>query len=50
MLWVIFAILLIAWLFGLIGTYQVGAWLWLLLVAAIVVLILQLASGRRVID
>ncbi len=50
MLWVIFAILLIAWLLGLIGTYQVGAWLWLLLVAAIVVLILQLASGRRVID
>jgi len=46
-LWTIFVILLIAWLLGLVGVYQIGAVIWLLLVAALVVLILQLASGRR---
>jgi hypothetical protein len=48
MLWLIFAILLVAWILGLVGTYTVGAWLWLLLVAAIIVLIIQLATGRTV--
>jgi hypothetical protein len=47
MLWIIFFILLIAWILGLVGTYQIGAFLWLLLVAALIVLIIQLASGRR---
>ena len=47
MLWTIFVILLIAWLLGLVGVYQIGAVIWLLLVAALVLLILQLASGRR---
>ncbi len=47
MLWLIFLILLIAWILGLVGTYQIGAFIWLLLVAAIIVLIIQLATGRR---
>ncbi len=47
MLWILFAILLIAWILGLIGTYQIGAFLWLLLVAALVVLVIQLITGRR---
>ena len=47
MLWTIFVILLIAWILGLIGVYQIGAIVWLLLVAALIVLILQLVSGRR---
>lgn len=47
MLWLIFFILLLAWILGLVGTYQIGAFLWLLLVAAIIVLIIQLATGRR---
>ena len=47
MLWIIFFILLIAWILGLVGTYQIGAFLWLLLVAALIVLIIQLATGRR---
>jgi len=47
MLWTIFVILLIAWILGLVGTYQIGAFVWLLLVAALVVLVLQLATGRR---
>jgi hypothetical protein len=47
MLWLIFFILLVAWILGLVGTYQLGAFIWLLLVAAIIVLIIQLATGRR---
>jgi hypothetical protein len=47
MLWTIFVILLIAWLLGLVGVYQIGSIIWLLLVAALVVLVLQLVSGRR---
>ncbi len=47
MLWFIFMILLVMWILGLVGTYQIGAWLWLLLVAAVIVLIVQLATGRR---
>ncbi len=47
MLWIIFLILLIAWILGLVGTYQIGAFIWLLLVAALIVLVIQLVSGRR---
>ena len=47
MLWTIFLILLIAWILGLVGTYQIGAFVWLLLVAALIVLLIQLATGRR---
>jgi hypothetical protein len=46
-LWTIFVILLIAWMLGLVGVYQIGSLIWLLLVAAVIVLILQLATGRR---
>ena len=49
MLWFIFLVLLVLWILGLVGTYQIGAWLWLLLVAAVIVLIVQLATGRRVV-
>jgi hypothetical protein len=49
MLWFIFFILLVAWILGLVGTYNIGAWLWLLLVVAIVVLVIQLFTGRRAI-
>jgi hypothetical protein len=47
MLWTLFVILLIAWILGLVGVYQVGSILWLLFVAAIVVLLIQLITGRR---
>ena len=47
MLWTLFVILLIAWILGLVGVYQIGAIIWLLLVAAVVVLIIQLLTGRR---
>jgi hypothetical protein len=47
MLWTIFVILLILWLVGIVSTYTLGGFIHLLLVAALVVLILQLVSGRR---
>ena len=47
MLWTIFVILLLLWLLGLVSSYTLGGFIHILLVIAIVVLILQLISGRR---
>lgn len=47
MLWLILLVLLIAWILGLAGTYQIGGFFWLLLVAVFIVLIIQFVSGRR---
>jgi hypothetical protein len=47
MLWTIFVILLVLWLLGLVSSYTLGGFIHILLVIAVVVLILQLISGRR---
>jgi hypothetical protein len=47
MLWTIFIILLIFWLFGMVSTYTIGGFIHILLVIALIVLVLQLISGRR---
>lgn len=47
MLWTIFVILLVLWLVGLVSSYTLGGFIHLLLLAAVIVLILQLISGRR---
>jgi Family of unknown function (DUF5670) len=47
MLYTIAVILLIAWVLGLVGTYTIGAFVHVLLVAAIVLFVLGLLSGRR---
>jgi Family of unknown function (DUF5670) len=47
MLWTIFIILLVLWLLGLVTSYTLGGFIHILLVIAIVVLIIQLLSGRR---
>ena len=47
MLWTIFVILLVLWLLGLVSSYTLGGFIHILLVIAIVVMILQLISGRR---
>jgi hypothetical protein len=47
MLWTIFVILLVLWLVGLVSSYTMGGFIHILLVIAIVVLIIQLISGRR---
>jgi hypothetical protein len=46
-LWTIFVILLVLWLVGVISSYTLGGFIHLLLVLALIVLILQLVSGRR---
>jgi uncharacterized protein DUF5670 len=48
MLYTIAVILLLAWLLGIIGTYTIGAFVHVLLVAAIVLFVLGLLGGRRV--
>jgi hypothetical protein len=47
MLWTIFVILLVLWLVGLVSFHAIGAYIHILLVLAIVVLLIQLISGRR---
>jgi hypothetical protein len=48
MLWTLFAILLILWLLGW-GFHIAGSFIHLLLVAALILLILNLVTGRRVV-
>ncbi|HYW74073.1 MAG TPA: lmo0937 family membrane protein [Pyrinomonadaceae bacterium] len=47
MLWTIFVILLVLWLVGLVSSYTMGGFIHLLLVLAIVVLVINLLTGRR---
>ena len=47
MLWTLFVVLLILWLLGLATATTLGGFIHVLLVIALVVLILQLLSGRR---
>ena len=47
MLWTIFVILLVLWLLGLVTSYTLGGFIHILLVIALVLLIIQLISGRR---
>jgi Family of unknown function (DUF5670) len=49
MLWTIFVILLVLWLLGLVSSYTLGGFIHILLVLAIVVLVINLLSGRRTI-
>lgn len=47
MLWTIFVILLVLWLLGLVSSYTLGGFIHILLVIALVVLVINLISGRR---
>jgi hypothetical protein len=47
MLWTIFVILLVLWLLGWVGFHALGAYIHILLVLALIVLAIQLFSGRR---
>jgi hypothetical protein len=49
MLWTLFVILLVLWLLGVTTAYTLGGLIHLLLVIALVSLIIQLLSGRRVV-
>ncbi len=47
MLWTIIVILFVLWLVGLITSYTAGGLLHLLLVAAVILFIINLFTGRR---
>jgi len=47
MLWTIFVILLVLWLLGVVSSYTVGGFIHILLVLALVVLLINIISGRR---
>jgi hypothetical protein len=47
MLWTIFIILLILWLVGVVSSYTLGGFIHLLLVIALVMLLINLITGRR---
>ena len=47
MLYTIAVVLLILWLLGLVSSYTLGGFIHVLLVIALVVIVLQLVSGRR---
>ena len=47
MLWTVFVVLLVLWALGFVSGYAIGGFIHLLLVLAVVVLIIQLISGRR---
>jgi hypothetical protein len=49
MLWTIFVILLVLWLLGLVSGVMFGGFVHLLLVLAVIVLVVQLLTGRRVV-
>ena len=47
MLWTIFVILLLLWLLGIVSSYTLGGFIHILLVVAIVMVLVNLISGRR---
>jgi hypothetical protein len=47
MLWTIFVILLILWLLGMVSSYTIGGFIHILLVLALVVLLINIITGRR---
>ncbi|HUD21717.1 MAG TPA: lmo0937 family membrane protein [Acidobacteriaceae bacterium] len=47
MLWTITIILFILWLLGLVSGYTLGGWIHILIVLAVIVLVINLLSGRR---
>lgn len=47
MLWTIFVILLVLWLLGIVTSYTLSGYIHILLVIAVVVLVINLISGRR---
>ena len=48
MLWTVFVILAVLWLLGVVTAYTMGGFIHVLLVIAVVALIFQLMSGRRI--
>lgn len=50
MLWTIAVVLLLLWALGLVSSYTMGGFIHVLLVAAVVVVLVRVITGRRVVD
>jgi hypothetical protein len=50
MLWTIAVVLVVLWALGLVTSYTMGGFVHVLLVAAVVVVLVRLITGRKVID
>jgi phage-related holin len=48
MLWALAVIFVVLWLLGLITSHMFGGWLHILLVIAVIVIVIQLISGRGI--
>jgi len=48
MLWTIAVVLLVLWALGLVSAYTMGGFIHILLIAAVVIVLVNLISGRRV--
>ncbi len=48
MLWTIFIILVVLWLVGFVSSYTMGGFIHILLVAAVIILVFRLVTGRKV--
>lgn len=49
MLWTVFVVLAVLWLLGVTTAYTMGGLIHILIVLAIIALVVQLVSGRRVV-
>jgi hypothetical protein len=49
MLWTLAVVLLVLWALGLVSSYTLGGFIHILLVAAIIVVLINLVGGRRAI-
>jgi hypothetical protein len=49
MLWTIFWILIVMWILGMVSSYTIGGYIHILLVLALVSLVIQVISGRRMV-
>jgi hypothetical protein len=47
MLWTIAVVLLVLWALGLVSAYTMGGFIHILLIAAVVVVLISVISGRR---
>jgi hypothetical protein len=49
MLWLIAVVLIALWLFGFVTSYTMGGFIHILLVAAVIMILVRLITGRRIV-
>ncbi|MBI5832083.1 MAG: lmo0937 family membrane protein [Armatimonadetes bacterium] len=49
MLWTVFVVLVVLWVLGLVSSYTMGGFIHLLLLAAVVVVLINIIQGRRIV-